>query len=552
MKQLKTEHATSVPSLLSRAAFVVFLFWLLTAVVLRVYGLAQQWLIDDEWHGIHRILAGEPWRDMFFAVGVSDFSVPQTLYYRVLARFTEVDEVLMRLPVVIAGLGLVAGGALWMWRRAGLLEASLLTGFLAFSPMLVYQSRNARPYAITILLTWVALWALARWHKEGQTRWAVLYSLAAVLACWFHAAIVPFVVLPLVWLWGVQLYRCWHDRRWRPLFSITALGAVTAVGIGFFTVLPTILHRDMMATRAGMDIPQGETYAGFAHLLFGHEQLLLVGVLWLFALWGMYRAWQLDDGLLKLIVIGFAATVLSIYLLRPAWVHNPLTFSRYVLPVWPLLLGCTALGLADAIRRLWQHRVALRPVALILLLTPMLTISGKHIRDLLQTPPSLFLHSWYWYDFRIGKNPVRVMFKDFPRSPFWDQLAKLPAGSVRVAVAGHQLESYTMPDVLWLREHSQILINGQRQGLCGQPPFYGEIGGMRARDGVGYRLRNAVDLADQAAVDRMGIDFVAFNRVQAGQEDKLDLAGCIESFRKLYGEPAYSDEHVVAFDLRAK
>lgn len=113
---------------------MVFLFWLLTAVVLRVYGLAQQWLIDDEWHGIHRILAGEPWRDMFFAVGVADFSVPQTLYYRVLARFTEVDEVLMRLPVVIAGLGLVAGGALWMWRRAGLLEASLLTGFLAFSP----------------------------------------------------------------------------------------------------------------------------------------------------------------------------------------------------------------------------------------------------------------------------------------------------------------------------------------------------------------------------------------------------------------------------------
>lgn len=186
MKQLKTEYATSVPPLLSRAAFVVFLFWLLTAVVLRVYGLAQQWLIDDEWHGIHRILAGEPWRDMFFAVGVADFSVPLTLYYRVLARFTEVDEVLMRLPVVIAGLGLVAGGALWMWRRAGLLEASLLTGFLAFSPMLVYQSRNARPYAITILLTWAALWALARWHKEGQTRWAVLYSLAAVLACWFH------------------------------------------------------------------------------------------------------------------------------------------------------------------------------------------------------------------------------------------------------------------------------------------------------------------------------------------------------------------------------
>jgi hypothetical protein len=111
MKQLKTEYATSVPPLLSRAAFVVFLFWLLTAVVLRVYGLAQQWLIDDEWHGIHRILAGEPWRDMFFAVGVADFSVPQTLYYRVLARFTEVDEVLMRLPVVIAGLGLVAGGA---------------------------------------------------------------------------------------------------------------------------------------------------------------------------------------------------------------------------------------------------------------------------------------------------------------------------------------------------------------------------------------------------------------------------------------------------------
>ncbi len=523
--------------------------WGIVAVALRCWQLEGQWLIDDEWHAVHRLLSGERWTDLLLAVGVADFSVPQTLFYKLLTRYMVVDELVMRAPMLLAGLALVGAGAWWMWRARGALEASLFGGLLAVSPVLIYQSRNARPYAITLFLTWVALWALVRWRATEDRRFAVLYAVCAVIACWFHAAVAPFVLLPLVWVWGERVHFALRHGDWRAPWRTTVLGGAVAVGVGILTVWPAWLNRELMATRAGMDLPTVDTFVGFAHLLVGHESAWVVGALLLPGVWGGWLAWRAREPLAGLAVVGFAGVVLSILVMRPAWVQHPMTFGRYVLPVWPLVLGCVALGVADLARRLWESGGVWRVVAPGLLALPLLCLTGEVVREVLRTPGSLMLHSWYWFDFRPWKNPVREDFRSLSRSSFWDDLGKRAPGSVRVAVAGHALESYTLADVAWLGGHRQYLLSGQRQGLCGSPPYAGEVGAGLVRQGKGLRLRNAVDLADDAALRRAGVDYVAFNRnLFPGRGlEVLDIETCVEKLRLRYGAPVFEDPHLVVF-----
>lgn len=527
-------------------------FWGVLAVVLRLRQLDVQWLIDDEWHAVHRLLSGERWHELLFAVGVADFSVPQTLLYKLLTRFMVVDELVMRTPMVLAGLALVVGAGWWMWRARGALEASLCVGLLAVSPVLIYQSRNARPYAITLFLTWVALWALTRWRSGQDGRFAALYMVCAVSACWFHAAVAPFVLLPLVWVWAEGLRSGLGQGRWRAAWRTSLLGAATAAGVGVLTLWPAWLNRDLMATRAGMDLPTLDTFVGFAHLLVGHESAWVVGALLLPGLWGGWLAWRAREPLLGLALVGFVGVVLSILVMRPAWVQHPMTFGRYALPVWPLILGCVALGVADVFRRLRQRGGVWRALAPLLLAVPLVCVSGEVVREVLRAPASLMLHSWYWFDFRPDKNPVRDDFKDLPRSAFWDELGKRAPGSVRVAVAGHALESYTLADVAWLGVHRQQLLAGQRQGLCGSPPYAGEVSGTLARDGRGLHLRNAVDLADDTALRQAGVDYVAFHRkLFPGRGlEVLDIGTCVDKFRLRHGAPVFEDPYLVVFAVR--
>ena len=64
--------------------------------------------------------------------------------------------------------------------------------------MLVYYSKTARPYALTCLLTFVAIVAFQRWWlgEAATRRWGATYIAATVLAGWLHPITLPFTLLP--------------------------------------------------------------------------------------------------------------------------------------------------------------------------------------------------------------------------------------------------------------------------------------------------------------------------------------------------------------------
>jgi hypothetical protein len=509
---------------------------------LRCQQLDIQWLTDDEWHVVHKVASGATYGELALSVGEADFSIPQALAYKWLAERGGIGEFAMRLPTLVAGLALMVGGAWWAWRNFGVAPGLGFMSLLAISPTLVYYSRNARPYGLTMTLSWGALLALLHWRETGRTRWACVYAAAAVLASWLHAAVAPFVAAPLAVIALRDALTAWRARRWAPMVASWPLGAAVAVAILALAGLPMLLNHETLAMRMGKDLPRLSTYAGVCFIWLGTRSGALVALCMALAAWGALEMRRRRPDVLAMAAAGTAATVAAVYWSRPAWVHNAVTFARYLLPLAPLLLLCVALGAVAALRRVagWETRP--RRAATILgfgAMVAALFFSGPG-PELLARPNNFFLHSWHQFDYRHSLNPVRSAFLALPESPFWRRLGESPPGSLRLAVGGHELESYTIAAVRWQAIHRQRVWNAQLAGYCGSGPHWGEVDPVR-----GFHLENAVSLADPVSLRRTGIDYIVFDLAFPSGR----TAGCVERLARDYGAPAYTDDFVVAFRL---
>src|SRR4029079_10355580 len=73
------------------------------------------------------------------------------------------------------------------------------TTLVAISPLLVYHSKIARPYALTSLLPFVAILSFRSWWLGRRNRDAALYVASTFLAGWLHATTLPFTLLPFIY-----------------------------------------------------------------------------------------------------------------------------------------------------------------------------------------------------------------------------------------------------------------------------------------------------------------------------------------------------------------
>src|SRR6478752_6426673 len=152
---------------------------------LRIWQLDIQILIDDEWHAIHKLLRSSP-LDIVTHLGYADYSIPLTLYYQQLQRTIGLSEWNMHVPSLLAGIGLLLVGPRMLARSCALPVRAIWTALVAISPLLVHHAKIARPYALTSLLTFVAILAFRAWWIDRRRRDAVIYVGTTVLAGWLH------------------------------------------------------------------------------------------------------------------------------------------------------------------------------------------------------------------------------------------------------------------------------------------------------------------------------------------------------------------------------
>lgn len=512
---------------------------------LRLDQFLWQVVTDDEWHALHQVIFNSP-RQFLLSFGTADYSIPLTLLYWCEARWFGLTELAMRWPMMAAGLAVLVLFPLWAARQLGWRTALVFALLLAVSPMLIYYSRNARPYGLTLLLGYLAHYCFWRyWASEQRLTFAAVgYAVCAALSVWLHLLTLPFVTAPFL-LAATQLMRPGPERA-TTLKKLLLLGVPAALLMALAVLPPLIADTAALTGKSGADQPNLDTWVGLGHLWLGTPlaySMVACAGLALLGLPAVWRAGSLPRGA----ITGVAITLALIYMAQPAWVHNPLTLGRYLLPGIVLLLLAVASGAARAATavdlafgRVAAIAVLLLPVAILLPKTPL----GQTMTH----PNSYSLHSMYQFDYREERAAIRdKMVATIPLSPWWRTLADRPRQTLTIAVAPYSYFSPRWDAPRWEALGHQRVIPGFVTGLCAE-----RRDGETPRDSR-FALRNAVHLADGNDLRRKNVAFVVFQKPYsiAGPDGQRligqDDAHCLPALAAQFGKPIFEDDKISVF-----
>ncbi len=325
----------------------------------RLTGIGRQIPLDDEWHGIFS--AGtQTFRYLATHLQLSGASIPYSLYRRLCLVTVGWDEVILRLPSLVAGiLALIVGP--WSVRRLfSDRAAGIFAFFLAVSPLLIYYSRYSRAYSVTMLLQFICVFSFYRWIATKNQRSKFVFIGSAALGVAFHLfCVITFLACLLYGILLVSLLKrhlVGRPDAGGPISVKEGLFAFGAAGsLMLLVYLPTLLNGsffEMFLPRLRTLHPAPETFFNVFMLMSGTANKWVLGFMAVLALTGMgtlYRRDRLLAGLLATLGMSISGLVLATASL---WVDSGFTVVRYAIVLVPFYLLLVALGLEDLLRLL--------------------------------------------------------------------------------------------------------------------------------------------------------------------------------------------------------
>jgi len=415
----------------------------LAAAWLRLQQMGSQIVIDDEWHALHKLLRADL-LDILTHLDYADYSIPITVYFRLMRDTIGVSEWSMHLPMLVAGLALVVV-APWLVRSWTSLAVRVTwVVLLAISPFLVYVSRTARPYAFTALTGTIALVAFERWWRGTTHRraWAAAYVAATVAGGYLHMTSLAFTLMPFVFFFVLS----WRDRA--AVTRLLRMGIVTATLLALALLPPVINDWFMFTAKAGVDSVTPSTAYRTLFLLSGTGHAVIVLLFLACAIAGAWRVWRRDRVLAAYLLVTMAVGTLAIVASRPNWVQHPIVFTRYLVSVMPLALLFAAEGLVAAtpIRSAAAHAACIAAIAAIVVATGPLPAQWA-------SPNQFTGHQRFQFDYDDARNPFVTERPGEPVPAFYRELARAPAGSLTLIEAPWRLESHFNPLVWYQHTH---------------------------------------------------------------------------------------------------
>ena len=518
---------------------------------LRWYQLGIQVLVDDEWHAVHKLLNSDAW-GIATSFGFADHSIPLTLYYRFLALHGGLTEWVMHLPMLISGIVLLAIAAQSLRRETTPAVRTAWVLLLAISPLLVYHSKTARPYALTSLLTFVAILAFRRWWlKDGSGRaWAATYAVATFLAGWLHPITLPFTLLPFAYCGVGALLAARGSasmaNAWPGLRRLLLLGVATSVPLAAAILPPLVNDWIRFSAKAGTDSVTAESVYRTLLMLFGIAAPLLLVALVALTAFGVERLWRRDRDLVAYLGTVSVAAAVAIAAARPQWIHHPGVFARYLLPALPFLLLFLAEGalacLAVLPRAGWRTAAIVAGAALLWWAGPM--------PGYFYNPNQFMGHLRFQYDYDPAHNPYVLEIPPGPIPDFYRQLAQKPPRSLTLIEAPWRLESNFNPHPWYQEIHRQYVKIGLVTPVCEVRDFGEYPASVRA-----LRFREFAHLSEILAGKSYGADYLvmrlaAWKTPPDAQVEWPDVNACLPAIEAKLGAPVYRDAQIVVFDLK--
>jgi hypothetical protein len=532
----------------------------LVGVALRLHQLGSQVIADDEWHALDLLGSQRsyPFRSILMHFGTDDVCIPLTLYYKLASVTVGISEWVVRMPSLAAGLASLVVFPLLIRPLHGRRVATIFAWLLAVSPMHVYVSRNARPYAIALFLTFVALMAFhSCWTTSGsRARWR--YVVCAVLAPYFHLTTLPVVLFPLVLAFAARLVRI--SRAGDRMSNRALIGTASALAGGLLLLLGPPLLSDWTAIHDKVTSQPLNLYSFWGAL----ELMIRAGRLYLatlgLALVGMIVLYRRDRllalSLGVLLMIPFAVVIAF----HPLGMTDPIVNARYALVCLPLLLWLVAVGLVVIGRRL---RTVFPPAGV---LTPAAWLLATGLSSPLvrneYTPNNWTNHAifQYYLDMNPGENVhlrtahAALMLKilQAPVSPFYTELGRLPPMSLNLLEAPWFYQWQFNPFPIYQRVHHQQ----DFVGFVDDRTNPARLGEVPLSDGR-FNFRRFVHVLDEKDLCAKHIDLVLFHKDLAKEVEATPLLTRPRMVPKLiayyvahYGRPAYDDPTLAVFDMR--
>ena len=515
-------------------------------VYLRATQLSTQILLDDEWHAIHKLLQSDA-KVILTSFGVADYSIPLTLYYRFVALHGGLTEWAMHVPLLVAGIALLVVAPLMLRGEADPPVRGAFVALLAISPLLVYLSRTARPYALTCVLAFVAVVAFRRWwlSTSRPRTWGSVYVVATFLAGWLHLITLPFTLLPFAYAAIVALAAPGRRDRTRAMLRLLRLGAITALPLLAALLPPFVASAAQLAEKAGSGGVTVESVYRTALMLVGTGSPWILGVACLLLFVGVRHWMRRDRGFVAYVAfisIGLAAAVA---VARPAWVQHPLVFARYMLPALPFALLFVAEGaVACATAFAWPiAQAGAIAIAIVVL------FGTGPIPRYLYYPNQFIEHARFQFDYDDAHNPYVRQAPNDPIPAFYRSLAKRPPASLTLIEAPWRLESNFIPFPWYQAVHRQFVMIGLVTPVCGERD-YGEYPASDTR----LRFRYFAHLSEILRGRTYGADYLVMHlKPWTIPPDATvawpDVASCLPAVMAKLGAPVFRDDAIVVFDL---
>ncbi len=332
--------------------------WLLPPLVagafLRLFGLGRQVLGGDEFHAI-RIAARNPLGTILteYSTG-SDHCIPLSAGYRLYTDLVgPLTETVLRAPVVLSGLLLVAIFPLFAARWFGRFTAGVLAWLLAISPVLVMYGRIVRSYSPMVLLGALAIAFFIEWVRNGRRRDAWLYAGCAGLAVYFHLLAAPFVLAPLL-VAGVELVLR-RDRAPSAEALVRVAGLVVLFLAIFLVPCAPSLIEFVRSKSAGGSIDSSTLLLTLQHHA-GVRHALPAVAFWAAAIAGVVLSLRSEWRVAVYFVVPAAIQLLAVAVARPELVEQLLVISRYLMIALPGACLLVAVALTVPWSERWSTR----------------------------------------------------------------------------------------------------------------------------------------------------------------------------------------------------
>jgi hypothetical protein len=459
----------------------------------------------------------------------------------------------MRLPMLLSGIALLVVAPLMLRRETTLPVRAAWVALLAISPLLVYLSKTARPYALTSLLTFIAIVAFRRWWlAEGATRrWGASYIATTSLAGWLHPITLPFTLLPFAY-YGVRALFAAGTSGGRStgyaLRRLLMLGALALIPLAAALLPPLVNDWIRFSAKAGAHWVTPDSFYRTLLMLFGIARPALLIVLAALTGLGIHQLWRRDRDLTAYLATVVLAAAIAIAATGAEWIHHPGVYSRYLLPGLPFLLLFVAEGAIVCLEPLRPIGVrALLAVAL----TALLLWAGP-MPDYFYRPNQFIGHLRFQYDYDPAHNPYVLEIPPDPVPDFYRQLAQRPPRTLMLIEAPWRLESNFNPHPWYQEIHRQYVKIGLVTPVCGVREF-----GEYPATVTALRFREFVHLSMILAGKSYGADYLvmhlkAWKTPPDAEVEWPDVAACLPAIEAKLGAPVYRDPQIVVFDIRRR